>query len=934
MRLEEISLKNFGPYREVTIDLTCVRSAIVTGPNGAGKSVAIVDAVRAALYGRTRSTMDDMIRTGETDMMMSVTFSLNRQRYRVIRKRSIKTKAGKSDLELQIQAPDTGPGSTGDAVWTPMSGGRMGETQEKIVQLLNCDDVLLTATSFFLQGQADRFSKATPTERKAILAGILRMDRYAILKSAASREALTIEARMPDRRAAIAALDQAAIDLAAVQVSLATAQLDEQGQRIALERLEKERQGILQRRADLQAQLDGMQRLGREIIANREQLSVLTERERLLNDRHARLSETIAHRGGIADDERESARTAELIRELEDGQRAAHDRKADLMHRIDGMRILAEACQGNKTKVEGLKAREETIRLKLDRWEKILANSGAIREKIAQREALLVSIGNSETDLATGELTLASADADIEAARQKDVERIQVDNRIAVLEREIADHIKTYRQETQRIWVALEQDRAQAGLLQQVPCDSGLQARCQFTIQAVEAKARIETHESHLDNRAVDDEIIVSLLAHQQANERHTLTATATELAQWTQKLQEFRAHRARMVAHQDNERRALASLKASLPELERYTVLLPELELAEREQAGIKTELSHATEERAMLEQTVAAQETELQAVDAINLEILTLDLALNQNDTQRRTLATTLTSLTLAIGRATEAVRQAEHDLPTVARDLVAAAIFDRSALEDTLKAQEFELLTADTTRSQLAQETDLLNGCDYQIIRGQAVHLAMTGKIGGLAQQITALDHTLEAGKELRDELVGWEQGARQYRTLEDAYAIIPTLVMENALPILEHETNTLLGKISRTGMRVRFDTQRTLKSRDGLAETLDIAVRDIVGERPLENYSGGERFRLDLAIRIGLSKLLARRAGAKIETLVIDEGLGSLDEDGLAQLRECLGALGDDFGLVLVITHVDAMKATFPSQIQVTKDQDGSRVEVLA
>jgi exonuclease SbcC len=164
------------------------------------------------------------------------------------------------------------------------------------------------------------------------------------------------------------------------------------------------------------------------------------------------------------------------------------------------------------------------------------------------------------------------------------------------------------------------------------------------------------------------------------------------------------------------------------------------------------------------------------------------------------------------------------------------------------------------------------------------------------------------------------------------LADAYQKIPVLIMENAIPMLEHEANGILGRISSSGMKVRLDTQKTLKSRDGLAETLDIVVRDVFGERPYEAYSGGERFRLDLALRVGLSKLLANRAGARLETLVIDEGLGSLDDDGLNQLRECLGALQQEFKLVLVVTHVDAMKHTFPHQIVVTKDNTGSSVTV--
>ena len=55
---------------------------------------------------------------------------------------------------------------------------------------------------------------------------------------------------------------------------------------------------------------------------------------------------------------------------------------------------------------------------------------------------------------------------------------------------------------------------------------------------------------------------------------------------------------------------------------------------------------------------------------------------------------------------------------------------------------------------------------------------------------------------------------------------------------------------------------------------------------------ELFSGGEAFRIDFALRIAISKLLARRAGTALQTLIIDEGFGSQDEEGLAHIMEAL------------------------------------------
>ena len=101
---------------------------------------------------------------------------------------------------------------------------------------------------------------------------------------------------------------------------------------------------------------------------------------------------------------------------------------------------------------------------------------------------------------------------------------------------------------------------------------------------------------------------------------------------------------------------------------------------------------------------------------------------------------------------------------------------------------------------------------------------------------------------------------------------------------------------------------------------------------LGARPYELYSGGEAFRVNFAIRIALSKLLARRAGARLQTLVIDEGFGSQDDAGRERLVEAIKSIEDQFAMILVITHLDDMKERFPVRIDVRKTALGSTYEV--
>ncbi len=132
-----------------------------------------------------------------------------------------------------------------------------------------------------------------------------------------------------------------------------------------------------------------------------------------------------------------------------------------------------------------------------------------------------------------------------------------------------------------------------------------------------------------------------------------------------------------------------------------------------------------------------------------------------------------------------------------------------------------------------------------------------------------------------------------------------------------------------------MSVQFVTQAKYKEkgREDLKETLDIQISDGAGRRDYEMFSGGEAFRVNFAIRLALSEVLAQRAGARLQTLVIDEGFGSQDAQGRQRLIEAINLVRSDFAKILVITHIEELKDAFPSRIEVEKTEHGSTVRVV-
>ncbi len=168
---------------------------------------------------------------------------------------------------------------------------------------------------------------------------------------------------------------------------------------------------------------------------------------------------------------------------------------------------------------------------------------------------------------------------------------------------------------------------------------------------------------------------------------------------------------------------------------------------------------------------------------------------------------------------------------------------------------------------------------------------------------------------------------------YKDLAQAFGKkgIQALLIEMALPEIEAEANRLLGRMTDNRMHVKIETQRETKKGD-VVETLDIKIADELGTRNYEMFSGGEAFRIDFAVRIALSKLLARRAGAPLPTLIIDEGFGTQDSTGIEKLKEAINSIQDDFEKILVITHMEELRDAFPSRIDVVKTAQGSTIEV--
>lgn len=268
--------------------------------------------------------------------------------------------------------------------------------------------------------------------------------------------------------------------------------------------------------------------------------------------------------------------------------------------------------------------------------------------------------------------------------------------------------------------------------------------------------------------------------------------------------------------------------------------------------------------------------------------------------------------------------------------ARESLSCRLVEKKSLLET-ERQNIEAVKSEvrrTERSRLAEDVLKKTETEYLVIKKIADELQAEQ-----AARQENLKRCQTARKRLEQLSSEQEQVQREisiYTDLALAFSKkgIQALIIENAVPEIEEEANKTLSRLTEDQMSLAFITQKNQKT-GGVVETLDLAVSDGQGRtRKYELFSGGEAFRINFAVRIALSKLLTKRAGARLETLVIDEGFGTQDSEGKEKLLEAISAIQDDFKKIMVITHLDELKEMFPARIEVSKKPGIGSTAVIA
>lgn len=269
---------------------------------------------------------------------------------------------------------------------------------------------------------------------------------------------------------------------------------------------------------------------------------------------------------------------------------------------------------------------------------------------------------------------------------------------------------------------------------------------------------------------------------------------------------------------------------------------------------------------------------------------------------------------------------IREAEHAAHRIERDLerpenVAAAASEKNSEpipeEDEIAAAARAEESARVQLERAVLEVGLLEQSVVQMG-------SYADRVAGLDERLVPLRQAYRLARSVADTVRG--NGENLYRMSLATYVLAARLeqVAEAATERLQHMSDgrySLVHSDSRSGNRKSGLGLNVIDSWTGM-------------RRDTATLSGGESFMASLALALGLADVVQQESGGlDIETLFVDEGFGSLDEQSLEQVMDALENLRDGGRVVGLVSHVAELKQRIPAQLHVSKGRTGSSVRFV-
>lgn len=762
-----------------------------------------------------------------------------------------------------------------NSIFKSLNENTLRLTQKKILDLVGLDYDAFISSSFISQGRSNEFTLKSPKERKEILAQILRIDRYASLAEKAREKARALGEEVTYLSGRISTLRDDLSNSPELRAELKTKTSESK-------KTEKELTARTVLCMELEQQLTTMKGLELERKTLKAQLAGIDSRKKELAVRNGKLRE-----------EEAELRTLVDSRDTIEQNISKFNRLKEQLAALESASKTVDKLRQNSMRIESTKTlKTEKASHKAETLESALHTSDSALQHLAEKIKTLQTDRQTVADLGKQQHMLETSAFSLEQelnGKDRCMHSLSlVENRIKTL-LENLEEIKTKGLEFKGI--------------EGTTCPL-----CHSTVDDAHKEKVLE--EYRVQYRNTEKQLA------QNRTEKKQLETLWRDLEK---KQQESNAKQEKL----QTVRHKLLVLEERLKQLEELEATFDETGKAREAQAAELRETRDA-----LTSGTIAAEE--VRQLSQINAEIASLGYkpevheslkaeleALSNAESRAGALAmaaSRLEKLIVECDTCRTELASLEKEQKTLANrlDETASLLADKPELEKRFESAEREKKTTEKMLRQLLVEKQ------------------------SLQNHLDKLAEKKKQRKELSKELEKKEEQKNVFDILHEAFGIkgIQSLLIENAVPQLEEQANSILGKLTQHQMAFEIRTQK-LRINKNVTETLEIAISDSQGEvRDYESFSGGEKFRIDLSLRIALSKLLSMQTGHGIKLLVIDEGFGTQDEDGLDAIIDSIHRITEEFEKIVLITHLEKLKDAFEVKIAVSRQpEQGSAFSII-
>jgi DNA repair exonuclease SbcCD ATPase subunit len=851
---------------------------VLGGPNGVGKS-AVFDAMTYCLFGCHRGgkqDADQLVRHGANGFRVVFEFEFNDTDYRITRSRS-----GRTTQKVEQRNREGGR-------WEPVPGvNSAADVRGWAERTLGLGYDAFQASVLLRQGEADKIINAGPAERGAILRKIIGAERYRDLGERVHEAAKRCRTRLDDLRTRRDGLpDVTEAELKAAQDALEKADDERKaaGRRAADAAA---RVGAAEQWAKLDEKRQGYERLlleadrraadGQHIRDDKARLDELTAAVPTLRTAvglRGKLAAAEADRGKLADErDRLTARHQELI--TAGGQAR---QKAD-----------AHTAKAGECAREARRLREE-----VEREGKFVAAA----DEVASLKGELSSFPPDLAGLLSvaRETATAAADALDRAGRAKgEVEGL-------------------LRQAKKR-----QQDFASVGV--GVNC-----SRCGQPV--TEEHAKRERDAIAAEVRALEHR------SREAAREEEAARGARTIAEAERDRLIEMHQKQTTAARLLEDKQQLLTGLGVTADADGLRDQLAAKADQARRHEGLVADETAAATAAAEEADRLDAERRTVEERQAELARESQKVETAIASDRGQRDTL----------VGQLPPEWRARLDALDAAA---VAALDAERQRLAGSGVADRFRQLEQDAARrEEWVRQRDELNRDIDSIPEASRVSKAVADRDAALARQAAEA-----AGR-------GWQTAndalAELTRKAKDRGELVEAVAAAERRADLHKKLDTLLGKdglqrelirsAEREIVRLADDTVRNLSDGDLAIElkepsgeedrALDLLVRraDAPAPTPVTYLSGSQKFRVAVAVALAIGRYAAGQA-RRLESVIIDEGFGSLDRDGLDAMANELNRLRRHLRRVVLVSHQEEFADRFPVVIKLAHGETGTTAEAV-